>query len=590
MAGPTTKRRMAVGFVGLLGLLAGSSDCYSTGDGSAPPLDRLYFPVGLSVSHGGTVLYAVNSDFDLQFNGGTIQSYDLLAIRRDVLKIIEDAKAPGVPLVRPGDPNVNGCPENPPVFKEGGDTRQPLGQTCAPPVYSQGYVRDSAIIGAFATDLLRSPPTASRGFDRLFYPVRGNASLSWADVQRDAPDVAPPPNATKDTYAPYRIDCDKGDESRCGGTHDAGRDPDEANNTRHITMPGEPFGLTFSDDATSIVVTHQNETKTSLFSTGLPPTDTTEPVTPVRPSLEFVLDGVPIGGVGVVPIPHDPDAFAGTPLPMPQKAFLQTSRAVAEVTLLRYYPDAGVRDVGTDGSSLGRPFLDHEKAFPITVSPGGQDSRGIIIDPTPRIACKARVAPADPTKGRGDAQVASEKLACARKPARVFIANRTPASLLVGEIGVTTADGTYDPDKLVIHTSVPLSAGPSKLYLAPVVERDGTYGLRVFAVCFDSATLFVYDPEASALENVIRVSPGPFAMAFDPFSLDDVAVHKKVEADARVTDVPAGVVLRRYRFAYIASFTNSFVQIVDLDNAQSRRDTYERIVFSLGEPTLPKGS
>ena len=157
----------------------------------------------------------------------------------------------------------------------------------------------------------------------------------------------------------------------------------------------------------------------------------------------------------------------------------------------------------------------------------------------------------------------------------------------IGELGgASTASEIYDPDRLVLHSSIPLSTGPSKVYLAPVVERDGAYALRIFAVCFDSATLFIIDPETQQLENVIRVGLGPFAMAFDPFSFEDVAVHAKVPFDPR----EAGRGLRRYRFAYLASFTNSFVQVIDLDNAQTDRATFERIVFTLGRPTLPKGS
>src|SRR5688572_12646727 len=142
----------------LLGL-GSTSACYDTGDGTAPPLDTFYFPVGLQVSHGGSVLYAVNSDFDLQYNGGTVQSYDLRLIRRHVLDIIADPRNPNVPLVRRGEATENPCPSDPPVSKEGGQTgRQPLGETCAPPVDSRFYFRDSAVIGAFATDLQLTPP------------------------------------------------------------------------------------------------------------------------------------------------------------------------------------------------------------------------------------------------------------------------------------------------------------------------------------------------------------------------------------------------------------------------------------------------
>src|SRR5438132_121176 len=64
-------------------LLAG---CYSTGDGPDPTA-ALYFPVGLAVSPGGHALYVANSDFDLQFNSGTVEAYQLDDIRGFLSKI-----------------------------------------------------------------------------------------------------------------------------------------------------------------------------------------------------------------------------------------------------------------------------------------------------------------------------------------------------------------------------------------------------------------------------------------------------------------------------------------------------------------------
>jgi hypothetical protein len=87
--------------------------------------------------------------------------------------------------------------------------------------------------------------------------------------------------------------------------------------------------------------------------------------------------------------------------------------------------------------------------------------------------------------------------------------------------------------------------------------------LRVFITCFDASQIFVYDPNAGAVENVINVGLGPFAMAFDPFSIDDVAQGKVAELDPRQSNPPLG----RYRFAYVASFTNSYVQVIDLDDS-----------------------
>jgi hypothetical protein len=575
------------------------SGCYDIGDGTAPPIHSFYFPVGLSVSHGGTVLYAVNSDFDLQYNGGTLQSYDLRLIRQHTLKAIANPTDPVLPLARGVAP---GCPDDIPTFIPGTGTRQPLGATCAPPVDSTFYVRDSAVIGAFATDLLLSlppseliaqvpkvhsddpqPVAAPRSIDRLFMPVRGNATLTWATVVRDNFDTGPVPTSTKADYAPFRIDCGQDANSRCDGLHGVGENPDEAGNTRHITMPGEPFGAAMSEDGTALVITHQNDPDTSLFTTGLGRQVGDADVTP--PAIQFVLDRVPVGGMGIAPIPHDPDAFLGAPV-LPRAAFLQTSRAAAQIALIRQYSDGqgGVQN-GVESPTLSRPFLDIEAAFPITASAGGTDSRGIMIDPSPRLACKTRVAPVGP--GRTAADRDRDIAQCARKPARAFIANRTPPALLVGDVGVTQGiDGAFDPDQLVIHTSIPLSAGPSNVYLAPIVDKDGAYSLRVFVVCFDSATLYVYDPDGGVLENVIRVGVGPFAMAFDPFSLEDVANHAQVPVDER--DVGLG--LRRYRFAYIASFTQSYVQLIDLDNAQPNPATFERIVYTLGVPTNPKGT
>jgi len=572
--------------------------CYDTGDGTAPPTRNFYFPVGLKVSHGGSVLYAVNSNFDLQYNGGTLQSYDLRRIRQHALLAMRDPTSPELPLTRPPAP---GCPNNPPPFRPDGEGRQPLGETCAPPVDSSVYVRDTAIIGAFATDLLLSlpperlvvqapkatadappPPAGTSSFDRLFVPVRGNATLTWASVKRDTFEGAPRPEDTRETYPPFRVDCGQDADGRCDLFHQVGEDPDEEGNTRRITMPGEPFAASISEDGASIVITHQNETKSTLFSTGQSRFRVDTPDDRPYPAIQFVADRVPFGGVGIAPIPHDPDAFLGaTSLPRP--AFLQTSRAVAQISLLRQYSD----EQGGVGASVPRPFLDVEAAFPVNASPSGVDSRGIVIDPTPRLACKARVAAVDSALGRTAADRDREIAACARKPARAFIANRSPAALLVGDLGAFEGvDGAYDPDRLTIHTSVPLSAGASKVYLAPIVDRDGAYALRVFVVCFDSATVYIYDPDAGVLENVIRVAVGPFAMTFDPFDFEAVARHEQVPIDAR----DAAIGLRRYRFGYVASFTQSFVQLLDLDNAVPNSTTFERVVYTLGVPTNPKGS
>jgi hypothetical protein len=53
---------------------------------------------------------------------------------------------------------------------------------------------------------------------------------------------------------------------------------------------------------------------------------------------------------------------------------------------------------------------------------------------------------------------------------------------------------------------------------------------------------------------------------------------------------PAGLGLKRYRFAYLASFTRSYMQMIDLDDSQPTADTFYSVVFTLGTPTPPKGT
>lgn len=552
----------------------GLAGCFAhAGDGTDPPPTRFNYPVGLAVSPKGDVLYAVNSDFDLQWNGGTIQSYDLSAVRNDALALINSPSTFDTSkLVDPNGLALCGTPSAP----QG--SAQTLGDQCAPAVRSEPYLRHAITIAAFATDL-----QLSLDGTRIFAPVRSDASMTWANLVPDSDGKM------------TGFDCAQGADGRCNPGHSAGNNSDEPGNTRHITMPGEPFGMAMSEAGDFAVITHQTDTKTSLLTTGMKPvnpTGTNAPLSPTFdiPALQFVFDGVNGGGIAVAAIPHDLDAFpecvdaVGTAAcsdVTPRPAFLQTSRSVGKVDLLRVFADEGYR--GTT-SAPARPYLQKEGEFDITANAGNTDSRGIAIDPTPRLACKDRVD----ASGVTGTDRTNQLVQCARIPARVYIANRTPASLLIGELGESSADGSsYDPDKLNIRSSIPLSSGlssgPSRVYLAPVIETDGTYGLRVFVTCFDASVIYVIDPATNFIENIIKTGDGPSSLAFDPFTFDMVAQHLKAPGDPGQ---------HPYRFAYLSIFRNSHLQVIDLDNSVVKdpaKYTYQSVVFTLGEPVAPKG-
>ena len=534
--------------------------CANTGGGSPPPRDRIYFPTGLATSPGGHVLYTLNSDYDLGYNGGTLQAFDLDALRFDTLANLATPGADGIPFLRSGDAALakTNCPSVAPGDKpDGSGVRQGFGETCAPPVDPNAYLKNAVVLGAFGTELQLSNAsyTDSTGsaFRRLYVPTRGDASLTWFDVRDDG-------NAAAD----FGIACGQGSSDRCDDAHHAGTNADD--NSRRLVLPAEPFGLAQSAAGDALVVTHQNENKASLFSTGVAASGGK------APTLEFVVEEMPNGGISAAAVPLDADAFLSSEIPRP--AFYTTSRSSGRLTLLRYVADTG--------SSTVRPFLTKETEVVVSGNASGVDTRGIVFDPSPRIRCKAKVAANDPDR-------ANKLQACARKPARAFVASRSPASLLVGTVGENTGTGGgYDGTRLDFQGSIPLSGGPSRVYLAPVVERDGAYALKLFVLCYDAGLLYVIDPETTAVENVIRTAPGPFALAFDPFDFDAAARNEKAPLGT-VTKGGATLPVHRFRFAYLASFLRSYVQVLDLD-ATAAGGSFETVVFSLGEPTAPKGS
>jgi hypothetical protein len=657
--------------------------CYAGGGGTDPPQESLYFPTGLAVSKGGNALYAVNSDFDLQWNGGTLQSYDLFLLRRDVNALILANLAPsgtrpidiqcgnaisaaGVPCIpvlnqtwNPADCNAASSTDTSAILQSNG-SRNSLNETCAPPVASSHYERSSATIGAFATQLQLTTVLTNNGRRRLFAPVSGNTSLTWADVPNDtlaiapASDLPPPGIATFQpndlTNSPFMVNCGADSSGRCGASNEAGNTIGDPRNTRNVTLPGEPFAMALTLDDSAVALTQQSTNQASVLLSGLAPNSVTvdsfsanagagvagpNPAAGVpspSPSMQFVLDGVPPGGDGIATVPHDesPDSPAPgceffppaeRPSACVRPSFLLTNHTTAEIDLLRYYDDFG--------ASVVRPFLEREVAYPLTPLAGGTDSRGIVVDPTPRMQCRQAVsaafqastaprtgvapvlqgslspadiaaaeAPVDPCPSDPGGDACQQWIACGTVPSRVFFASRTPPALVVGAIGgpSVSGDGTFDPDRLTIGTPVPLAAGPSTVYLAPIVNRVGRYELRVFVVCFDSNTIFVYNPAFAGsanpedgIENVINVGVGPFAMAFDPFDMRAVAQNAVVVPDSRQTD-PAH--LKVYRFAYVALFTNSYLQVIDLDDSLTdvSARTFENVVFTLGQPTAPKGT
>jgi hypothetical protein len=514
----------------------GTSGCFAPGDGIEPPLERLYFPVNLTTDQSGQHLFIANSNFDLQFNGGTVQSFDLERMRSLVPRACESdtdcAPAEGCDL------GLGWC-----VATEGPFAGQPCGpfgeKSLADRLLSPGFcaavdpskpqdggpslVVDAVGIGAFATDLIYrkgpSPddvPGAPSG--RLFVPVRGDTTLHWIDVDDGG-----------------FLECGQGgNDGDCDDEHRRGDDPAEES-TRNLRLASEPFGLDATADGTAVVVTHQIGGTVSLFVNDWGPRG---------PLLEFALGGLPERPIGVAAVP-EPKLVAVRGIGF-DPGFLVTFRDAAEIRLLRFVTDGG--------SSPARPFLTTAGGTNIRANSVGFDSRGIAIDAHERQGCEAKCEPDNTEECLTD---------CLDFQLRTYVANRTPASLLFGR-SQTNQSPTSSDDVPIIEGSDPMPFGPSRVIVGQVIDRKGELQTRVFLICFDSRVIVPFNPASGESEEAFFTGRGPHAFHVD------------------VVPGPDG-----HAFGYVGHFTDSYIGVIDLDQ---RHSTYGQIILTVGVPTAPRAS
>jgi hypothetical protein len=527
----------------LLALTTLQLGCFTGAEGRQPDPAQIYFPTGVLASPGGTALYVANSDFDLGFAGGSVQVLDLRALRGatrvvvDVIAAHDPAKDP--PLDMNAVCDAAGVAKNPDEWLNPGP--------CAPFDVAP-FVKSTAFIGAFASGLLLvHDPDAQHA--RLFVPVRGDPSITYFEVDDDREAAEP----GGEGFVPgFGLDCQIGDDRFCNDAFRLGRDPDR--NLRGVQLPTDPVGIAATADGRAIVTAHQTEASASLLINDWG----------ARPELVFSLSNLANGPTEVATIPEPAfvalareDAAAGGRLFSYRTGFSVTYRNAAEIDQLRYVPDSG--------AAPPRPFLVRGEAFPITTNASAFDSRGIALLDTDRAACEASCA--------GVADALGCNVACAEEiPVELFMANRDPAALLVGQLQTVVNRGEGDvvtgaAEATIIYDQIALAFGPSRVEAGKVVDKNGELVDRVFAVCFDSRSIYVIDPVAKRTEAVIHTGRGPHDVGFD-------------------TGVDAAG--ERFSFLYVGHFTDSYLGIVDLDMRRSL--TYGQMFASVGTPTPPEES
>lgn len=541
--------------------VSGVAGCFTLGEGLEPPATELYYPTAILTSPGHHTLYVVNSDFDIQYTGGTVQAIALDNVRACVSRLADNLSG-GMSAKEACSDIGLGTSANEvlvpgpcdPIDLEANVactlTDDPTTTTVEGPVAGP-LLRTSRVIGAFASSatLLHNPSvdtTAGDSAERLLVAVRGDPSVTYFETTDDATDT---------TSNPYRLDCQQDETADIGGicpkAARVGASPYQS--TRLISMPTEPNGIAASDDGGSIVTVHQTGGTNSatrgqasllVNSWGTAPT------------LEFTLAGLPDFPTDVAAIPTSEfvrrKKAAGAALDY-RPGFLVTFRAAAEVDLLRYFDDS---------AGTSRSFLQRVGAFAIATNSDGSDSRGIAIDASDRKKCESAC-------DDGDLDCYE---ACVAVPLHVFVANRAPASLLVGRLEthleVSNGEITSLTETVNLSDMVPLATGPSRVAVGNVLDAEGKASPRAFVISFDSRYVVIYDPAQRRVEAAIRTGRGPHALAFDT--------------------IPKSANYEGSAFLYVAHFTDSYIGVVDLDQRHS--GTYGSMFAAVGVPKPPKES
>ncbi|HHH11134.1 MAG TPA: hypothetical protein ENK23_03570 [Sorangium sp.] len=504
---------------------AAAGGCFTDASGRRPDTNTMYFPTALTLSAGKRVLYVANSDFDLQYSAGWLQALDAAALRQGALTIAAALDNNATAAATSACAQAGLSTNLEPWLYPG---------PCSPFELAP-YVKNARLIGAFASGILFvSHP--DEPLARLFVPVRGDPSITYFDVEDDRSLAGKEPAFT--------LACGGSASDFCAEKNRIGRDPERT--LRNITLPADPVGIASDSSGQAIITAHQTQNAASLVNNHWGKT----------PKLSYFAGNLPNGPTEMVALSEPAfvatarlqhDSFVYRP------SFAVTFRGAAEVDLVTYYDDAG--------ASPNRSFVVRSASVPLNIVASSVDSRGITVVDAQRRACE------DGCEGAND--LLACQLECAEQvPLKLYVANRDPASLLIGRVNTVVrkndqGEPTSAFEELFFFDAVPLNFGPARVENGHVIDKDGAFSARVFITCFDSRTVFVFDPQNERVETVVRTGRGPHDVA------NDVGMYQG----------------EPYALLYVGSFTDSYLGAIDLD---MRRPSYGQVVANFGRPTPPK--
>jgi len=380
------------------GLLAGCLDS----KGIDPPVDRFFFPTGMARTAGGRYLLVANSNFDLRYNAGTVVAVDLARVDAAIAE-------------------CSGC--------------------CRQARDEASFLRTEAtvVVGSQVTDLAVAP-----GGERAYATVRGNASLTWIDLDEAAAD-GPGLLTCFDAFS---------DARRCDGRHEVIR-------TGDLWVPAEPYALLVLEDW--VLTGHVDSGDVALFD-----------VSGGRaPAVVRVLDQFPEGVNGFARHPSGDWLY------------------VVSRDSSRLYPFT----VSMASRHAGEgPAVSSAPSVAITSNNGGADCRSLAFSPDGTRACVANRDPPSlvvfDSTPRADGSPGFTLLATIELgsgPSKVAVQPLSGGGYLVLAVCFNAEQlFVVDPDLLAVVHVLPTGVGPHAI--VPDAEAR-----RAYLANFGESTIWVLD-------------------------------------------------------------------------------------------------
>ena len=505
------------------------SSCNLDNPGTPAPRGIISYPVSVAISREAKprFLYVANSNFDLAFSGGSVQSINLVELERRIddeqtdcrhieKRLMFDGGTVSFPngtvvdaavdagavaagdITLPADYGSTAAYGNPRgVLCDGRD--EPGFEKCcfnlkaeeADPekAPSERLLRDELPIDSFATGVAVAP----RG-DRLYVPVSSRTRLLYIDVTDGD------------------LSCDEDGESAGRCRRGASTvDPEDPS----VKFPGQPSSTALAvGQVRDLGIEHENlapetpfvVTAHELGGVALFVDDGARAIDKRSPMLESVVTGLPERPTSVV---VDPSART-----------LYVTHAGQPTFISRLGVHVDRRPPSTrDGEAAPRDLLYQASNVQVSGLANARDIRDGAVDP--------------------------------RNPSRLFALVRgLQESIAFLELDAGVLGGARLVD------AVRVGAGPSKL---DYIELDGRGFLVV--TCYDARAAYILDADRRSVVGIVRNLAGPFEMAFD-----------------------AG-----RKWLYVADFRASVVRVVDLSGLTDKREPPPRIIATLGAPRYQGG-